>query len=112
MPRCPKTVLTIFRQLAVIWALMRVLHTFKHLNWLDGRQLACRAAQVAESAVQSIMSVVQTDVAALGLQDTYISFRCSNNGNPSATTTEATASTWPMRRSCPCEKTPPQDVAD
>jgi hypothetical protein len=56
---------------------MRVLHTVKHLNWPDGRQLPCRAARVAESAVQSIMSVVQTDVAALGLQDTYISFPCS-----------------------------------
>jgi hypothetical protein len=72
-----KQVLTIFRQLAVIWALMRVLHTVKHLNWLDGRQQACRAERVAESAVQSIMSAVQTDVAALGFQVTYVSFPCS-----------------------------------
>jgi hypothetical protein len=53
---------------------MCILHTDKHPNRLDGLQSTSRTLQLAESAVQSIVPVLQTNVTSHDMQAPYIHF--------------------------------------
>jgi hypothetical protein len=69
-----KHVLSIARLQAVIWALVRILHPGKHPNRLDGLQPTSSIKQLAENSIQSIVSVLQTDVTAHGMKASVIHF--------------------------------------
>jgi hypothetical protein len=50
---------------------MCILHTGKHPNRLDGLQSTSRTKQLAESAVQSIVTVLHTNVTSHDMQALY-----------------------------------------
>jgi hypothetical protein len=53
---------------------MCILHTGKHPKRLDGLESTSRTKQLAESAVQSIVPVLQTNVISYDIQAPYIHF--------------------------------------